>query len=76
MLQPKIEKLELEIVRGQLSVLTLQLTIFDRIKGSQELDPSLMKFKEYILEGKNAHFSVSLDEILRFKSRLCIPNDS
>ena len=42
MLQWDIQKMELEIISGQLSTLTLQPTILDGIKGSQELDPSIV----------------------------------
>ena len=71
MLHWDIQKLELEIIRGQISALTLQLTILDGIKGSQELDPLLTKLKEQVQQGKNVEFSVSLDNILHFKGRLC-----
>ena len=75
MLQHEIRKLELEIISGQLSTLTIQPTIFDGVKGSQELDPLLIKFKKEVLEKKNAEFSLSLDGILHFRGRLCIPDD-
>ena len=52
MLQRDIQKLELEIISGQLSTWTLTLTIFDEIKGFQELDHSLIKLKEQVQEGK------------------------
>ena len=76
MLQKDIQKLDMEVISGQLSTLTLQPTIFDGIKGAQELDPQLLKLKEQVLEGKNVEFSVSTDGILQFKGRLCIPNDA
>ena len=44
MLQHEIRKLELKIISGQLSTLTLQSTIFDGIKGSQELDLGMAIF--------------------------------
>ena len=47
-LQKDIQKLKLGIISGQLSTLTLQPTILDGIKGSQELDPSLTKLKEHV----------------------------
>ena len=49
--------------------------IFDGIKGSQELDPLLIKFKKDVLEKRNAEFSLSPDGILHFRGRLCIPDD-
>ena len=54
--------------------LTLQPTIFDGMKGAQELDPILVRIKE-VLEGRNTAFSLSQDGILKFNGRLCVPND-
>ncbi|KAL5541432.1 hypothetical protein UlMin_043476 [Ulmus minor] len=76
MLQKDIQELDMEIISGQISTLTLQLTIFDGIKGAQELDSQLLKLKEQVLERKNVEFSVSTDGILHFKGRLCIPDDA
>lgn len=75
-LQQDIWKLELEFISGQLSTLTLQPTILDRIKSSQELDPLLMKLKEKARAGKNTGFNMSQKNVLHFKGRLCIPDDS
>ncbi|KAL5565156.1 hypothetical protein UlMin_028320 [Ulmus minor] len=66
----------MEVISGQFSTLTLQSTIFDGIKGAQELDSQLLKLKEHVLEEKNVEFSISTDGILHFKGRLCIPNDA
>ena len=66
----------MEVISGQLSTLTLQPMVFYGIKGTQELDPQLLKLKEQVLEGKNVEFSVSTNGILHFKGRLCIPNDA
>ena len=67
--------MDLEIISGQLSTLTFQPTILDGIKGSQELDPSIVKLKELVQEKKNVEFSMSPDGVLHCKVRLCIPND-
>ncbi|KAL5564970.1 hypothetical protein UlMin_028134 [Ulmus minor] len=64
-----------EILVGKLSALTLQPTIFDGIKGEQELDPSLLRIKEEVLEGKHTDFEVSTDGVLGFKGRTCVPTD-
>ncbi|KAL5579187.1 hypothetical protein UlMin_011629 [Ulmus minor] len=76
MLQKDIQKLEMEVIVGQLSTLTLQPMVFDGIKGAQELDPRLLKWKEQVLEGKNVEFSVTTDGILHYRGRLCIPDDA
>ncbi|KAL5574081.1 hypothetical protein UlMin_023678 [Ulmus minor] len=74
-LREEIDKLDLELITGQVSILTLQLTIFDGIKGSQELDLTLVKLMEEVQEGKNTEFQISSDGILLFKGRLCVPKD-
>ncbi|KAL5549797.1 hypothetical protein UlMin_005028 [Ulmus minor] len=74
-LQWEIQKLDLEIIQGQFSALTLQPTILDGIKGSQELDPAIVKLKELVLEKKKVEFSISPNGVLHCKGRLCIPND-
>ena len=45
MLQKYIQELDMEVISGQLSTLTLQLTIFYEIKGAQELNLQLLKLK-------------------------------
>ncbi|KAL5570902.1 hypothetical protein UlMin_020499 [Ulmus minor] len=74
-LQEDVQKLELELIMGQMSTLTLQPTIFEGMKGSQELDPDLTKIREKMVRGENSEFGLSPDGILHFKGRLCIPND-
>ena len=39
------------------------------------MDPSLLKIKEEVLEGKRIDFEVSTDGVLGFKGRLCVPAD-
>ncbi|KAL5549751.1 hypothetical protein UlMin_004982 [Ulmus minor] len=65
MLQKEIQKLDMEVIVGQLSTLTLQPMVFGGIKGAQELDPQLLKWKEQVLEGKNVEFTLYVQEIVR-----------
>ena len=74
-LQDEVCSLGVEILIGKLSTLMLQPTIFDGIKGGQELDPSLFKIKKEVLEGKHRDFEVSANGVLGFKGRLCVPTD-
>ncbi|KAL5582948.1 hypothetical protein UlMin_015390 [Ulmus minor] len=74
-LREEIHKLDLELITGQVSALMLQPTIFDSIKGSQELDPTLVRLKEEVRERKNTEFQIFLNGILHFKGRLCVPKD-
>ena len=55
-LQEDIYKLELELIMGQVSALMLQPTVLDGIKGSQDLDLTLVKLKEDVRNGKNTEF--------------------
>ncbi|KAL5550084.1 hypothetical protein UlMin_000260 [Ulmus minor] len=50
-------------------------TIFDGIKGSQELDPTLVRLKEDVREGRNKEFQIASEGILHFRGRLCVPED-
>ncbi|KAL5577645.1 hypothetical protein UlMin_019344 [Ulmus minor] len=45
------------------------------MKGSQELDPNLVKIREEVASRENSEFGLPPDGILHFKGRLCIPND-
>ncbi|KAL5571283.1 hypothetical protein UlMin_020880 [Ulmus minor] len=74
-LQCEIQNMDLEIIQGQLSALNLQPTTLDGIKGSQELDPTIVKLKELVQEKKKVEFSISPDGVLHCKGRLCIPDD-
>ena len=74
-LQKEINRLELEFIVGQVSVLTLQPTIFEFMQGAKELDPALHQIREEVKEGKNTEFSLSSDGILNFRGRVCVPDD-
>ncbi|KAL5550478.1 hypothetical protein UlMin_000654 [Ulmus minor] len=65
----------MEVINGQLSVLTLQSTIYDGIQGTQKLDPELNRIREVVKNGTNTEFSLSPDGILSLKGKICIPND-
>ena len=74
-LQKEIFDFGLELIVGRLSAMTLSPTILDDIRSKQDLDPSLVRIKKELLEGKCEGFSVSDDGALKFKGRLCVPKD-
>ena len=74
-LQREISEMELELIVGSLSNLTIQPTIFEGMKGAQLLDPQLVKIRDDILDGKESTFSLSEDGILHLDGRLCIPDN-
>ena len=55
--------------------MTLQPTILGEIKEAQGLDPSLVRIRKEVMEGKETNFGVSDEGILHFKGRLCVPNN-
>ena len=67
--------MDLELIVGQVLVLTLQPTILEGIEGAQELDHVLHRIWEDMKEGSNTKFSLTSDRVLNFKGRLCFPND-
>ena len=64
-----------ELIIGSLSTMTLESTLFDRIKQDQKEDPELIGHKESVEVGKKSDFSSSTDGVIRFQGRLCVPDD-
>ena len=73
-----LHRLELEIMpKGlmeKLAALTLQPTILERIKQSQNTDPYLTSLKTKIESGKEVAFQISSDGVIRYRNRLCVPD--
>ena len=67
--------MELEIILGQVSTLTLQPNVFEGMQDAQKLGNNLHKVREDLKKGSNMEFSLSTDITLNFKARLCVPND-
>ena len=60
---------------GSLANLTIQLTIFDGMKGARALDPELVHIMERIHKRKETTFTLSEEGILHLEGRLCVPTD-
>ncbi|KAM6569760.1 hypothetical protein CsatB_017745 [Cannabis sativa] len=65
----------IEFVVGKLANITLQSDLLERIKTAQRSDPKLQEFKERLEAGSTKDFSISLDELLRYKDRVCAVAD-
>ena len=74
-LQKEINSLELELIVGGVSALTLQPTIYEKIQGAQELDPELYRIREEVKKGSNSEFSLTTDGVLSLRGRLCVLDD-
>uniref|UniRef100_A0A7N2LFY1 RNA-directed DNA polymerase n=1 Tax=Quercus lobata TaxID=97700 RepID=A0A7N2LFY1_QUELO len=74
-----LERIEIEVVMNHseayLASLSVQPTLVERIKLSQADDPHLKKIMDEVCSGKKSEFSIFEDGALRFRSRLCVPND-
>ena len=56
-LQADLCNLEIEVIIGKLSALTIQPTIMEAIKGDQMSDPQIEGFKQAVLERSHQIFS-------------------
>ena len=50
--------------------------LHDRIKAAQQGDPKCQKFREYATSNRDTPFKLDDEGMLRFGSRICIPDDS
>lgn len=74
-LQKEILDFGLEWIAGQLSAMTLSPTILDDIQNKQDLDPSIVRIKREMLEGKCEGFSLFDNRVLKLKGGLCVLKD-
>ena len=60
---------------GQLANLSIQSSLLEEIRIKQELDDTLLSHMAVVKEGKTTYFSISGYGFLRYKGRVCMPND-
>jgi len=60
---------------SQLSAPTIQSSLVEEIRLSQESDPELQRIKQNFKKGKSLGFVVHEDGTLRFQNRLCVPKN-
>ena len=74
-----IQELKLEIVpRGQecrITAISAQPLLLDKIKEKQLVDKVLMRQLERVEANKETDFSIDGNGLMRYKGRLCVPND-
>ena len=75
----ELKGLQIEIIlpNEQVHLATLQITssVVNKFKEGQRGDPELVKIIKKVEEGSIQNFAVK-NGVLRFKGRLCIPNDT
>ncbi|XP_020098381.1 uncharacterized protein LOC109717115 [Ananas comosus] len=82
-LQPSLlnemRRFDIEVVAPEVSAilasLVVQLTLLEKIKDQQALDPYLQKVWLDIESGRAGDFSIGSDGSLRFRNRWCVPKD-
>ena len=71
-LQREIADFNMEMITGKLSVLTLQSNLLESIKLHQGKDSFLLKVQ--LFGGKNKEFKTSVNGVIYFKERICVPD--
>ena len=73
-----MERLQVEVIlpseQTHLTALQIASFIVDKIKEGQQDEPELVKIIKKVEEGSIQDFPVK-DEVLKFRNRLCVPND-
>jgi hypothetical protein len=74
-----IEKLDMEIVIGEVQALMVKLeiksTLLEDIHIAQEKDEEINRIKERASEGRALGFGVAPDGLFRYQNRVCVPNN-
>ena len=56
--------------------LLLESAVPDRVREAQQHDQMLQRVKKRLDDGKQGHFSIDESGALRFKGRLCVPQEA
>jgi hypothetical protein len=74
-----IEKLDMELVIGEVQALMVKLeiksTLLEDIHIAQEKDEEINRIKERASEGRALGFGVAPDGLFRYHNRVCVPNN-
>ncbi|XP_062100908.1 uncharacterized protein LOC133806838 [Humulus lupulus] len=66
----------IELVVVQLANITIQSTLFERIREAQRNDPQLRKHQEDVLARVAKDFIILETYMLRYKDQICVPMDA
>jgi hypothetical protein len=74
-----IEKLDMEIVIGEVQALMAKLeiksTLLEDIRMAQEKDEKINRIKEKASKGRVLGFGVTPEGLFRYQNRICVPNN-
>ena len=75
----ELKDLNVELSLNSLGVLIanmrVELVIKNKIYEAQQIDPQILHWVEEAKKGSQSEFKVSKDGILRFRGRICVPDD-
>ena len=75
----ELKDLNVELSLNSLGVLIanmrVELVIKSKIYEAQQIDPQILHWVEEAKKGSQSEFKVSKDGILRFRGRICVPDD-
>ena len=75
-LQKDICNLDMEVIVGKFSALSMPPTIMEAIRGSQLVDPLIEELKYEVIKDKRPKFLISEDGVLVYKGvHICVPNN-
>ena len=75
MLQQELISAGIEVVVGKLANLSIQSNLLEDIRIGQRHDDTLASHMDAVKEGKTTDFSISSQGLLRYKDRVCVPDD-
>jgi ribonuclease HI len=72
----ELEKLQIEVMpKGQLNTLRVQYNLEERVRQAQQTCPEIAEIRELMSKGKCPEFRVDATGLVRYKDRVCIPQD-
>jgi hypothetical protein len=63
-------------IQSYMSSLTLEPTLMEQIRTAQLSDNEIIKSREEVEKGVQSDFHVAGDGMLKFRNRVCVPNDA
>jgi hypothetical protein len=70
-----LDKVGIEMIQSYMGSLTLESTLLEQIKTAQLVDAELTIIREGVEKGLQPNFQITKDGVLKFRDRVCIPNN-
>ena len=73
-----VHNVPIDVMSGliaSMEALTIESVTWKEVKFAQFEDEYLLSIREDVEEERESNFEIAADEILRYKGRICLPND-